>query len=232
MSFSSWLQNLRSVPTPRRGPRNHGRSAAVGLRAAKYRPHLEALEDRRLLAFLAPVDYPVSAGSDAVVSADFNCDGRIDLASAGGLLMGNGDGTFQSALSLPPIGGSRLVVGDFNGDGNPDLVGSTFPVWGFAGEMSVLLGNGDGTFAQPIVIGDAVWTLTARDVNGDGKHDLVTTWQESDGENYNIEHLDVSVSNGDGTFALSWYATTVYRVDSLALADFNNDRSLDLAIPD
>ena len=57
MSFPSWLQNLRSALAPGRGQRHHRRRGS--LRAATHRPNLEVLEDRRLLAFLAPVDYAV-----------------------------------------------------------------------------------------------------------------------------------------------------------------------------
>jgi len=73
MSFHSWLQSLRSTLAPRRGQRNRRRSAAGGLRAGTYRPNLETLEDRCLLAFFAPVDYPVGTNPvDAVI-----CGGRV-----------------------------------------------------------------------------------------------------------------------------------------------------------
>jgi len=59
--------------------------------------------------------------SGQLVLADFNGDGKLDVASGVGqfLLLGNGDGTFQQLTMAP--GGSGAAVGDFNGDGKPDL---------------------------------------------------------------------------------------------------------------
>ena len=102
MSFHSWLQNLRSALAPGRGQRHHRRRGS--LRAATHRPNLEVLEDRCVPAFLPPVYYDVAAGPIAVVTADFNGDGHLDLATASlygypdvSVLLGNGDGTFQAA---------------------------------------------------------------------------------------------------------------------------------------
>ncbi len=184
---------------------------------------LEALEDRIVPAFLAPVNYPVGSGSEAVVSADFNRDGRLDLATAGGVLLGNGDGAFQSASSLPFVGGSwALAVGDFNRDGNPDLAGPT----------SVLLGNGDGTFGQPLEFGGWAYKLGVGDLNGDGNDDLVRTWWENN-QDWGVGYIGILPGNGDGTFASPWFAETISLGSlSIALADFDNDGTLDVAIPD
>src|SRR5229473_3050778 len=98
MSFHSWLQSLRSALTPRRGQRQQRRRGS--LRAATHRPSLEVLEDRVVPAFLAPVGYNTGVAPIAVVTADFNGDGRLDLAVANAvsndvsILLGNGDGTF------------------------------------------------------------------------------------------------------------------------------------------
>src|SRR5947209_4168630 len=97
MSFHHWLQNLRSVLAQERGRRRRPRQSAA------HRPRLEVLEDRTLPSFAAPVSYAAGAGSWGVVTADFNGDGRLDLAvaDAGGstvsILLGNGNGTFQAA---------------------------------------------------------------------------------------------------------------------------------------
>src|SRR5262249_7896576 len=95
----------------------------------RHLPALEALEDRTLLSLSPPAAYPVGSGPSAVATGDFNNDGNLDLVTAdvGGntvsLLLGNGDGTFQNAGSLPAGGASpnALAVGDFNNDGNLDL---------------------------------------------------------------------------------------------------------------
>src|SRR5437764_3947328 len=80
MSFNSWLQNLRSALTPGRGQRDHGRRGS--LRAATHRLNVEVLEDRCLLSFSPVASFPVGINPQAVVTADFNGDGRLDLATA------------------------------------------------------------------------------------------------------------------------------------------------------
>ena len=80
MSFHSWLQNLRSALAPGRGQRRPRRRGS--LRAATPRLNLEVLEDRSVPAFIAPVVYDVTGGSIGLVTADFNGDGKLDLATA------------------------------------------------------------------------------------------------------------------------------------------------------
>src|SRR6266700_1327799 len=78
MSFTSWLRNLRSALEPSRGQRNHRRRGS--LRAATHRPNLEVLEDRCVPSFSPAVSYPTGTNPQAVLTADFNGDGRLDLA--------------------------------------------------------------------------------------------------------------------------------------------------------
>src|SRR6478672_5009870 len=122
MSFPSWLQNLRPARAPRRGQRRNS------LRAAAHRPNVEALEDRSLPSFGPATSFPVGPNPQAVVTADFNDDGKLDLAVANfegdsvSVLLGAGNGTFTPAqtfaASAYPL---SLAVGDFNKDGNLDL---------------------------------------------------------------------------------------------------------------
>src|SRR5436305_1475348 len=76
----------------------------------------------------AAVRCPAAAGPQAVVAADFNGDGKLDLALTSGgttvsVLLGNGDGTFRPAVNFATGSGPRsIAVGDFNGDGNLDIV--------------------------------------------------------------------------------------------------------------
>jgi hypothetical protein len=159
---------------------------------------------------------PVAVGGapKALVAADFNGDGRTDLAVANlgsffglpgsvSVLLGNGDGTFQNQVTYA-VGNAphALVAADFNGDGRTDLavandgeIGSSGFLIRGSSDVSVLLGNGDGTFQNQVTyaVGDVPDALVAADFNGDGRTDLATA---------NIYDNDVSVllGNGDGTF--------------------------------
>src|SRR5579863_2720775 len=126
--------------------------------------------------FQPPVDYALSNGPTQIAVADFNGDGKLDLAVATAddrlaTLLGNGDGTFQPPASFN-IGGaaSSMVAGDFNGDGKTDLVVTTCE--GFehcVGAVSVLLGNGDGTFQPPSIYSTVLaGPLAMGDFNRDG----------------------------------------------------------------
>jgi len=149
-----------------RGLGERKRHRAARRKGAASTPYLELLEDRCLLSFSPAVSYPVGLTPRDVQMADFNGDGKLDLAVVdfdGGtstvnvLLgkpvgLGNADGTFQPALTFATgTGPQSLAVGDFNKDGKLDLATAN------AGDVSVLLGNGDGTFQAPtsISLGDA-----------------------------------------------------------------------------
>jgi hypothetical protein len=110
----------------------------------------------RSLAFAPVTNIPTGGGgSNSVVLADFNGDGKLDIAVSNFLsktisvFLNNGDGTFQnpiiSPINTPGLGVGPLSVGDFNEDGKPDLIASVFSVPSAA---IVLLGNGNGTFRQ------------------------------------------------------------------------------------
>src|SRR5262249_17829161 len=145
MSFPSWLRHLRSAPAP--GQRHRGRRAVR--RTVTDRLKLEALDDRIVPAFLAPVAHTVGSHPSAMKVADFNNDGRPDLVTANrdintvSVLLGNADGTFRpattSATGATPV---SLAVGDFNGDGRLDLATANQS----RSDVTALLGNGHGTF--------------------------------------------------------------------------------------
>src|SRR5207302_11059600 len=88
------------------------------------------------------VDDAVNVSDEFVAVGDFNGDGKLDLVTSGGsLLLGNGDGTFRSALNFAPVA-SCLAVADFNGDGHLDLAVAN----SYSNTVSSLLGSGNGTF--------------------------------------------------------------------------------------
>ena len=171
----------------------------------------------------------------AIAAADFNGDGIPDLAVAcenlpngpGSvtILLGKGDGTFTQVTVSPTVGyvPSSLAVGDFNGDGIPDLAVANYE----AGSVTIVLGNGDGTFTaasvNPSTGGDPL-SIAVADFNGDGKADLAVA-NSIDGT------VTILLGNGDGTFtAASKSPTTGYQPASIAIADFNADGKADIAV--
>jgi hypothetical protein len=130
-------------------------------------------------SFQNGVDYGNTYVSN-VTTADFNGDGILDLAANGiVVLLGKGDGTFGSETSYATgLGPFHLLVADFNGDGKPDLITTnSYCSPTCTQSVSVLLGNGDGTFQNHVDL-DAgssdSYTIAAGDFNRDGRLDFVT----------------------------------------------------------
>jgi hypothetical protein len=166
-----------------------------------------------------PESFP-GVGSFIVV-ADFNHDGKLDVAGTGALILGNGDGTFGSPINYPAGGGGAYIaIGDFNHDGNLDLVGSIS-----SSQIDVMLGKGDGTFSTPsnFTVGNMPSSVAVSDFNGDGKLDIAV---------FNLGWSDVSVllGNADGTFQPATYFATYGGFNSIAVADLNGDGSPDIAV--
>jgi hypothetical protein len=144
-------------------------------------------------------------------------------------LLGNGDGTFASAKSYSASanGGSSIFVlaADFNGDGVLDLAVLNQAV-NIDGDLSILIGNGDGSFQPPVSYaagGPTPQWAAVGDFNGDQKIDIAVVIATTD-------TLAILLGNGDGTFQ----APATYAVESspqgLAVADFNHDGQLDIAV--
>ncbi len=176
----------------------------------------------------------VAGGPQAIVVGDFNGDGKADFAVVDysedtvTVLLGNGDGTFREVPSSPKTGfePAAIAAGDFNGDGILDLAvtnlndGNPDP-----GSVTVLLGNGDGTFtptAESPVTGAVPNSIAVADFNGDGKADLVTGDAGSN-------TATVLLGNGDGTFAAPQNPAAGTNPLFVAAGDFNGDGLPDLA---
>jgi hypothetical protein len=171
-----------------------------------------------------------------VVAADFNGDGVLDLAVTNsgddtvGILLGQGDGGFSAQVTFP-LGGTgataagpqpaTMAVGDFNGDGQPDLVvaaDNSNYVW-------VLLGTGTGSFssAATFTVGNIPDGLAVADFNGDGKADFAVA-------NYGDDTVSVLLNQGGGGFALEGVYPVGTSPWTLGVGDFNGDGLPDLAV--
>ena len=181
-------------------------------------------------------------GGQSVAVGDFNGDGVQDLAVADynlnnvpgsdtvSVLLGNGGGTFQPARTFATAGMNpvTVAVGDFNGDGRPDLAvtnSANTSSGAVPGNVSVLLGNGDGTFqpARTLNVGITPAFVAVRDFNGDGRQDLAVA-------NFRSSTVSVLLGNGDGTFLAARNFAAGAGPLSFAVGNFNGDGVSDLAV--
>jgi Bacterial Ig-like domain (group 3)/FG-GAP-like repeat/FG-GAP repeat len=171
---------------------------------------------------------------DLVVAnlCDINCSGVN--GGVVGVLLGNGDGTFQTAVPYSTGQGSlsSVAVADVNGDGKPDFVVANEGV-------GVLLGKGDGTFQQVVTYnsgGTFPTSAAIADVNGDGKPDLIVANCDASGSSSCVDEsvdgvVGVLLGNGDETFqTVVAYDSGGSGALSVAVADVNGDGTTDLLV--
>jgi len=168
--------------------------------------------------FRAAVNIPAGKNPVSIAVADFNGDNRPDLAIVNfdggvgnvGILISNGNGTFQSPVDYTVASGASMVaIGDFNSDLKPDVVVS-------GSSVSVLLGSGDGTFRPHVELAFGGQDIVVADFNGDGKADLATR----------TGFVRIALGNGDGTFQAATFAASLSA--GITLGDFNGDGKIDM----
>ncbi len=171
-----------------------------------------------------PVNQSITQGLGQVMAADFNRDGKLDLAvvptfgGSGGLniFLGNGDGTFRSGTYIALPGSQHfLTLADFNGDHLPDIAVSD------GTGTQVYLGKGDGTFTLASSLSNGGWQIVSGDFNADGHQDIAAS--NSGGQ------IALYLGKGDGTFAAP-VLQTVSDLQAMAVGDFYNNRIQSLAV--
>jgi parallel beta-helix repeat protein len=171
--------------------------------------------------------FAVGTSPMAVIAADVDHDGDLDLASANetsadvSVLLGNGDGTFGAALPYG-VGTTPVAIccGDFNDDGDPDLAVANSA----SNNVSILLGNGSSGFGSASNYATDIGPngICCADFSFDGVLDLATSSGIAD-------NVSVLLGNGDGSFGLDSSYSLNTTPEGIVTGDVNNDGIFDLA---
>ena len=184
--------------------------------------------------FSAPVLFLAGSGPGSIAAADLNGDGRLDLVTANqyadnlSVLLGQGDGSFAAPMQFP-VGSypNAVAVGDFNLDGKPDVAVANSNSQPVSGDISLLLGRGDGTFEpeRRLPAGRAPSSITVADVNGDRLDDIAVTNALSD-------DLTLLINAGNATFHPKVTLVTGLAPAASIVHDLDRDGIQDLLIAD
>lgn len=169
--------------------------------------------------------------SVSLASAYLNADNNLDVVTGDAgqtvtVLLGNGDGTFQTGKTYPGCSGqevaTKVVLADFNRDGNSDIALGCSD--GTNGGLVIILGNGDGSFRAPVAYstGD-VFSIAIGDFNNDGLLDIAVSDQSQ-------SNITIFLGAGNGTFTPTANAiATPSQAHGIVVGDFNGDGNDDLA---
>jgi hypothetical protein len=221
-------------------------------RRRSFRPALEALEARNLLSFAAPVPYNIgnqpsqtnnSTGADGVTTGDFTGNGRQDLAVIHtidhtlNILLNNGDGTFQPAVSYTcpnmDYGATYVTAADLTGNGILDLAVLGARDSNLNTTIDIFLGNGDGTFRFSASYDAGLVArggIAVGDFLGNGRLDLAFAVFGALDNSHTA--VDIMLNNGDGTFQPRYPVPIYGPVRSVAVGYFTNDGKADLVTAD
>jgi YVTN family beta-propeller protein len=177
-------------------------------------------------------NYSTGLGPYAVAASDLDSDGDIDIAAANSedsnvsILLNDGTGIFGAPTNYSVgIFPESLVTADLDGDGDMDLAAAAFGDGSTAnpGEVSVLLNNGNGTFAASVSYpgGPQPFTMATSDLDGDGDFDLIVT---------NSSGISILLNNGNGTFAAPSNISLPDSGGWVTSGDLDNDGDIDLAV--
>ncbi|MBM3323244.1 T9SS type A sorting domain-containing protein, partial [candidate division WOR-3 bacterium] len=181
--------------------------------------------------FAAPLYTTVAQDPISLFGADFDSDGDMDLAcfhnqpgtSTLEILANNGSGTFTVTQTLTPaILGQQVWGGDFDGDGDIDLV--LTDGWGSQNNVRVLTNNGSGVFSGPVNYSAGSWArgVAATDADNDGDLDIVVT-------NAGNDNVTVLYNDGLGRFPRMADFGTAGSPDGIFANDLNGDNWVDMA---
>jgi len=184
-------------------------------------------------AFQASVPYATDLAARFAVQADINDDGTPDILTWGSLggrastsvLLGTGDGTFQSAINQPiDPDFVATATADLDADGNADVVETYAGGAPIGNVVRVRLGNGDGTFelGADYPTDDAPGQIAAADLDGDGTPDLVVL--------VGLDRVSVRLGRGDGSFRPGVSYAAGPTASLLTVADVSGDGKPDLLI--
>jgi len=188
-------------------------------------------------SFTAATPGAAGIGGFSLALGDVNGDGKLDVVTANATIgygvkgtvsvrLGMGDGTFATNVDYPASFNPRsLALGDLNGDHKLDIVVVNNGYGDGGWSVSVLLGKGDGTFANQVIYdsGFVPTKVVLGDLNGDGKLDIIMS-------NAAENPASVLLGVGDGTFAEKVDLTFDGGMNALALGDIDGDHKLDIVV--